>query len=128
MNVLFHFFGGVSSCLVHSFDHMDSGSQAGRSRSLAHQINRRLPCVKQHASAGAADVPAISSRIKDAVRNNHPVGPTWEVMVEGLERLAASDTTFAKQLALNSLALVSTEKYGLPVDSYCSINCEIFWN
>jgi len=37
------------------------------------------------------------------MRNDHALGPTGEIVVEGLERLAASDTTFAKQLALKLL-------------------------
>lgn len=53
-------------------------------------------------------MPAISNWIEDAVRNDHPIGPTWEVMIERLERLAAANTTCAKQLSL--------ELFGLGID------------
>ena len=45
------------------------------------------------------DMAAVANQIKDAMRNDHTIGPTGKIMVEGFERLAASDAAFAKQLS-----------------------------
>ncbi len=46
------------------------------------------------------DVTSITKRVKDAVRNNYPIGPTGKVVIKCFAGVRAADSAFAKQLAL----------------------------
>ncbi len=44
-------------------------------------------------------MPSVANQIVDAVRNDHPIGPTGKVMVKSLKCTPRPHTTFAVQLA-----------------------------
>lgn len=59
------------------------------------------------------DVAPIAKRIKDAVRNDHAIGPTGEVMVERLEGSAATNSALTKQLPLELFGFGVDRKTGI---------------
>ena len=65
------------------------------------------------------DVPPIAKRIIDTVRDDHALGPTWEVMVERLEGSAATNSARANASNLADCAdaniLVFTDLFTLPL-------------
>lgn len=59
------------------------------------------------------DVAPIAKRIEDTVRNDHALGPTWEVMVERLKGSAATNSALTKQLPLELFGFGVDRKTGI---------------
>lgn len=59
------------------------------------------------------DVAPIAKQIKDAVWNDHALGPTWEVMIERLKGSVATNSALAKQLSLELFGFGVDRKTGI---------------
>src|SRR2546422_2957611 len=62
----------------------------------AKAVTRKLARVMRQAEV---HMPAVAHPIVKAVRNQHAVSPAGEIMIEGVKRLRAADSTGPKQLA-----------------------------
>ena len=59
-------------------------------------VASELACIARQSKV---DVPTVSDRIVDAVRNDHAVSPTGKVVIECLERLIAANSASTVKLA-----------------------------